>query len=198
MKNHLFSLIGYQLFFREVHPANHFERLSQNILNYKQRQSETMKFSRTEALLNSFAQTIVNRYRDKISEYASGKLYKTIDYSITSQNDSYLVTINLEEYWKFIEKGRRAGAKMPPVSAIENWIKVRKIIPRPVTLKSGRQRVPTVQQLAYVIARSISRKGIAPRPFMRESIEYTMKDFQSKLSAAVREDVLENLDSHQS
>ena len=157
-----------------------------------------MKFSRTEALLNSFAQTIVNRYRDKISEYSSGKLYKTIDYTITSKSDSYLVTINLEEYWKFIEKGRRAGAKMPPVSAIENWIKVRKIIPRPVALKSGKQRVPTVQQLAYVIARSIARNGIAARPFMRESIEDTMKDFQSKLSAAVREDVLENLNSNQS
>ena len=156
-----------------------------------------MKFSRTEALLSEFAQTIVNRYRDKISEYASGKLYKTIDYSITAHNDSYLVTINLEEYWKYIEKGRRAGAKMPPVSAIENWIKVRKIIPRPVALKSGKQRVPTIQQLAYVIARSISRNGIAPRPFMSESINQTIEDFKSKLSAAVREDVLDNLDSIQ-
>ena len=153
-----------------------------------------MKFSRTEALLNSFAQTIVNRYKDKISEYASGKLYKTIDYSITAQNDSYLVTINLEEYWKVIEKGRRAGAKMPPISAIEKWIKVRKILPRPVTLKSGKQRVPTVQQLAYVIARSISRKGIAARPFMRESINQTIDDFKSKLSSAVREDVIDNLE----
>lgn len=157
-----------------------------------------MKFSRTEALLNSFAQTIVNRYRDKISEYASGKLYKTIDYTITSKSDSYLVTINLEDYWKYIEKGRRAGAKMPPVSAIEKWINVRKILPRPVTLKSGKQRVPTIQQLAYVIARSIAKKGIQPRPFMRKSLEDTMKDFQWKLSAAVREDVLENLNSHQS
>lgn len=153
-----------------------------------------MKFSRTESLLNSFAQTIVNRYRDKISEYASGKLYKTIDYTITSQNDSYLVTINLEEYWKYIEKGRRAGAKMPPISAIENWIKIRKILPRPVTLKSGRQRVPTVQQLAYVIARSIAKQGIKPRPFMSESINQTIEDFKSKLSAAVREDVLDNLE----
>ena len=152
------------------------------------------KFSRTEALLNSFSNTLISRYREHISEYASGKLYKTIDYSITAQNDSYLVTINLEEYWKFIEKGRRAGAKIPPVSAIENWIKIRKILPRPVTLKSGKQRVPTVQQLAYVIARSIARKGIAPRPFMRESIEDTMKDFQSKLSAVIREDVLDNLE----
>ena len=153
------------------------------------------KFSQTESLLNSFAQTIVNRYKDKISEYASGKLYKTIDYTITSQNnESYLVTINLEEYWIFLEKGRRAGAKIPPVSAIENWIKIRKIIPRPVTLKSGKQRIPTIQQRAYVIARSIARKCIAPRPFMRESIEDTMKDFQSKLSAAVRKDVLENLE----
>lgn len=153
-----------------------------------------MKFSRTEALLNSFAQTIVNRYRDKISEYSSGNLYKTIDYTITSKSDSYLVTINLEEYWVFLENGRRAGAKMPPISAIEKWIKVRKILPRPVTLKSGKQRVPTVQQLAYVIARSIAKKGIKPRPFMRESIEDTMKDFNSKLTAAVREDVLENLE----
>lgn len=154
-----------------------------------------MKFSRTESLLNSFAQTIVNRYKDKISEYASGKLYKTIDYSITSQNDSYLVTINLEEYWKFIEKGRRAGAKMPPVSAIENWIKIRKIIPRPLILKSGKQRVPTVPQLAFIIARSIAKKGIKPRQFMRETIAETIETFKDKLSAAVREDVLENLNN---
>ena len=153
-----------------------------------------MKFSRTESLLNSFAQTIVNRYKDKISEYSSGQLYKTIDYTITSQNDSYLVTINLEEYWKYISYGRKPGSRMPPVSAIENWIKVRKIIPRPVALKSGKQRVPTVQQLAYVIARSIAKNGIQPRPFMRDSIEDTMSDFKSKLSAAVREDVLENLE----
>ena len=153
-----------------------------------------MKFSRTEALLNSFAQTIVNRYKDKISEYASGKLYKTIDYTITSQNDFYLVTINLEEYWKYISYGRKPGSRMPPVSAIENWIKVRKILPRPIVLKSGKQRVPTVQQLAYVIARSIAKNGIQPRPFMRESIDQTIEDFKSKLSAAVREDVLENLE----
>ena len=157
-----------------------------------------MKFSRTESLLNSFAQTIVSRYNDRISEYSSGKLYKTIDYTITSNTDSYLVTINLEEYWKYISYGRKPGSRMPPVEAIENWIKVRKILPRPITLKSGKQRVPTVPQLAYVIARSISRKGIAPRPFMRESINQTIEDFKSKLSAAVRDDVLENLNFHQS
>ena len=157
-----------------------------------------MKFSRTESLLNSFAQTIVNRYREQISEYSSGQLYKTINFEITKGSSNYIVTINLEEYWINIDRGRRPGAKMPPISAIENWIKVRKIIPRPIVLKSGKQRVPTVQQLAYVIARSISINGIAPRPFMRESIEDTMKDFKSKLSAAVREDVLENLDSNQS
>ena len=153
-----------------------------------------MKFSRTESLLNSFAQTIVNRYREHISEYASGKLYKTINFEITKWSSNYIVTINLEDYWKFIEKGRRAGAKMPPVSAIENWIKIRKIIPRPVTLKSGKQRVPTVQQLAYVIARSIARNGIAARPFMRESIDQTVEDFKSKLTAAIREDVIDNLE----
>lgn len=153
-----------------------------------------MKFSRTEALLNSFGNTLISRYREKIKEYSSGKLYKTIDYTITSKSDSYLVTINLEDYWKYISYGRKPGSRMPPVEAIEKWIKVRKILPRPITLKSGKQRVPTVPQLAYVIARSISRRGIAPRPFMRESINQTIEDFKSKLTAAVREDVLENLE----
>ena len=157
-----------------------------------------MKFSRTEALLNSFGNALISRYREKIKEYSSGKLYNTINFEITKGSSNYIVTINLEEYWRNISFGRKPGSRMPPVEAIENWIKIRKIIPRPYVLKSGRQRVPTVQQLAYVIARSISRKGIAPRPFMRETIEDTIRDFQSRLTAAVREDVLENLDYHQS
>ena len=83
---------------------------------------------------------------------------------------------------------------MPPVEAIENWIKIRKIIPRPLNMKKKKSIIPTVKQLAFIIARSIAKTGIQPRPFMSESINQTIDDFQSKLSAAVREDVLENLE----
>ena len=152
-----------------------------------------MKFSRTEALLNSFAQTIVNRYRDKISEYASGKLYKTINFEITKGNSNYIVTINLEEYWKNISYGRKPGSRMPPLEAIENWIKIRKIIPRPLILPNKKSIIPTVKQLAFIIARSIAKKGIQQRPLMRETLAETVETFKDKLIITLKEDIISEI-----
>ena len=151
------------------------------------------KFSRTESLLNSFAQTIVNRYKDKISEYASGKLYNTINFEITKGSSNYIVTINLEEYWKNISYGRKPGSRMPPVEAIENWIKIRKIIPRPLILPNKKSIIPTVKQLAYVIARSIAKKGIQQRPLMRETIAETIETFKEKLIITLKEDIISEI-----
>lgn len=150
-------------------------------------------FPRTEALLNSFGNTIISKYKEKIAEYSSGKLFNTINFTVTKNSSSYTVTINLEEYYTWIEHGRKAGSKMPPVDKIQEWIEVRQIIPRPYVLKSGVQVVPTIKQLAYVIARSIAKNGIQARPYMKESIEYTMDVFKDKLVAAVRDDVLGNI-----
>lgn len=84
---------------------------------------------------------------------------------------------------------------MPPVSAIEKWIEVRRILPKPMTLKSGKQVVPSVKSLAYVIARSIGKKGIKPRPFMSKSIEEATELFKDKLMVSLREDVIEHSQS---
>ena len=151
------------------------------------------KFPRTEALLNSFAQTIVNRYRDKIKEYASGKLYNTINFEITKGSSNYIVTINLEEYWKNISYGRKPGRRMPPVEAIENWIKIRKIIPRPLILPNKKSIIPTVKQLSFMIARSIAKKGIQPKPFMRETIAETVETFKDKLIITLKEDIISEI-----
>ena len=65
--------------------------------------------------------------------------------------------LNPKEYAIVREKGRRAGAKMPPPDDIQLW----------VTRKfgvSGKQ----AEQLAFVIARSIGRKGIKGRKFLEE------------------------------
>lgn len=146
-------------------------------------------YPQTEKLLNSFGQSIISLYRDKIKDYSNGKLFKTINYQIVNGGDEFKVTINLEEYWKFIEKGRRAGSKMPPVSAIEKWITVRRILPKPITLKSGKQVIPSIKSLAFVIARSIGKKGIKARPFMAKSIDEAAKLFKDKLKVALVEDI---------
>lgn len=154
-----------------------------------------MKFEETEKILKSFAEFIVNTYKSKISEYSSGSLYRTINFNISHGKDLYTVTINLEDYYKYIELGRKAGSKFPPLSAIEKWINYRKIVPRPITLKSGKTSIPTVKQLSFLIARSISEHGIKARPYMKETIEQAQKKFINRLTIAVQNDIIGYFDN---
>lgn len=63
------------------------------------------------------------------------------------------VSFNLEEYWKYVEYGRRPG-KRPPITSIEEWIVLKPIIPKPIN-----GRIPSTEQLAYLISRKIGMEG---------------------------------------
>jgi len=82
-------------------------------------------------------------------------------------------TLEKEEYPAVMEFGRRPG-KMPPPSALYRWVQIR--------LKVPKKKVPGV---AYVIARSIARKGIKGRRFMqkgyRKSGAYIRQQFMLAL-----------------
>lgn len=67
-------------------------------------------------------------------------------------------------YWRVVENGRKAG-KMPPISAIEEWIKVKPVVPR----TSGKQ-VPSTKQLAFLISRSIGEKGIKGKKLLSNAL----------------------------
>lgn len=152
-------------------------------------------FKHTMKALNDFGQKIVDNYRAELEacNYQDGQLYRTLSYSVKMDNNSsWLISISLEEYWKYIEYGRRPG-KMPPVSAIENWIKVKQILPRPITLKSGKSVVPTIPQLSFLIARKIGRDGIRPRPFFKQSFEDAKREFLQKIEEAILADIKESL-----
>ena len=78
-------------------------------------------FKHTMKALNDFGQKIVDNYKAELEAcgYQDGQLYRTLSYSVKMENTSWLISISLEEYWKYIEAGRRAGAKMPPLDVIE-------------------------------------------------------------------------------
>ena len=65
------------------------------------------------------------------------------------------VSIYLPDHYEFIDEGRRPG-KRPPVRAIIDWIREDRII-----IPSGMK----INQFAFLVARSIGRRGIKPRPF---------------------------------
>lgn len=152
-------------------------------------QDNGIQWTETTRVLNEFAQSIVDTYKEKIQEYSSGRLYNSITFKTSISGKGLKITINLADYWKYIEYGRRKGAKMPPIKAIKDWIEVRNIVPRPKKLPSGKTEIPTTESLAYMIARSISKKGIPARPYMQQSIDDNMDAFLRDLSIAVESDI---------
>ena len=152
-------------------------------------------FKHTMKALTEFGQKIVDNYKAELEacNYQDGQLYRTLSYSVKMNNTSWLISISLEEYWRYIEYGRRAGAKMPPLDVIEKWINVRQILPRPLTLKSGKSVVPTIPQLSFLIARKIGRDGIRPRPFFKQSFEAAKREFLHIIEEAVLADIKESL-----
>lgn len=149
-------------------------------------------YPKTIEVLNRFADALVNQYKSYLAHanYSQGELYKTIEVnSVRAVGDNFIVQLDLAEYWKYIEYGRRKGAKMPPITAIENWIKRRDIIPRPIQLKSGKTVIPSTKSLAFVIARSISINGIKARPFMKNSIKLIKDKFIREIEDALVQDI---------
>ena len=151
-------------------------------------------FRHTMKALNDFGKFIITTYKSQLEaeQMNNGELYRTISYSVSTGNSGWVISVSLADYWKYIEYGRRPG-KMPPVSAIENWIKVKQILPRPITLKSGKSVVPTIPQLSFLIARKISRDGISPRPFFKQSFEAAKQEFLHIIEEAVLADIKESL-----
>ena len=159
-----------------------------------------MDFENTAKTIQDYAERFIEVYRGRLEGfgYENGKLYKTLDYSISNEGIDWLVTIHLEDYWKYIEDGRRPGAKMPPVEAIKKWIEYKKILPRPIQLKSGKTVIPSTQQLAFVIARSIGKNGIEARPIARETVDQLNNEFVSILKSSIQRDIHQYLENQSS
>lgn len=144
-------------------------------------------YENVKAVLNKFGKLLVEEYRNNLTEKnvnASYALYNSITYVVESNVTNFEVTLNLEEHWKYIEKGRKAG-KYPPISAIEKWIEIKPVLPRPMS--NG--KLPTTKQLAYLIARKIGLEGIAPRPILQDSIDDVFALMFEELEEALMKDV---------
>lgn len=94
---------------------------------------------------------------------ASGKLSNSIT-GLVKQNDKYInISIQLEDYWKYVENGTKPH--FPPIDKIRQWIKVKPVLPRATDNK-----LPTQNQLAYLISRKISKVGTKPQPFLKNTL----------------------------
>lgn len=150
-----------------------------------------MEFTNVVQFLNDFGKELADKYkRNLVNDDAidTSKLLNSIKYIFNNNNTSFEISMEMAEYWKYVENGRKSG-KFPPISAIREWVKVKPVIPRPYNGK-----LPTENQLAFLISRSIAKKGIRPRPIFNDSLDDVMRDFENGLEDAFTKDVEAEMD----
>lgn len=150
---------------------------------------ETLKLTRTIEVLNEYAQAWANAYKAELiaeGKRATGDLIRSVSGEVVIENDVYSAVLNVADYYKYVEWGRKKGGKMPPISAILKWVQVKPVIARPNTLTG---LVPTQEQLAYAIAKSIQQNGIEPTYALRETNNATFNAFEQRLKDALTEDL---------
>ena len=150
-----------------------------------------MEFTNVIQFLNDFGKELADKNKRNLvndDAVASGKLLNSIRYIFNKNNTSFEISMEMAEYWKYVENGRKSG-KFPPISAIKEWVNVKRVIPRPYNGK-----LPTENQLAFLIARSISKKGIRPKPIFNETLDDAMNNFENGLEDAFTKDVENEMD----
>lgn len=146
-----------------------------------------MEWRHLTEVLNRYGELLAVRYKSYVPE-ASGKLVQSVNYEVKVDDDTFIVGLNLEEYWYYVEKGRKAG-KFPPVENIMRWIKVKPVLPRP--LKNG--KLPSEKQLAYLIGRKIADEGTQGQHIMERTVEEVNNEMLMSIKMAILEDLAEDI-----
>ena len=140
-----------------------------------------------QAVMEEMAIAIRNEYQDNLirnDRIASGDLLNNIEYEITRGDFTYTIYVKMRDYWYFVENGRKAG-KWPPIQNILDWIKIKPVLPRP----NAEGKLPTPQQLAFLIARKIGEEGTEGTQDLRKATDTIWDTFEDRLYEAIDEDV---------
>lgn len=145
-------------------------------------------FTQVTKTFEEYAQQVVDLQRNFLvskGKVASGDLVNSIGYQIVNSAKGKSIEFLADDYWVYVEYGRRAGDKFPPPQPIAQWIRERRIRPNAGV---------TQQQLVYLISRAIADKGIRPTPFVEASEQAVLKFIEGEsLLQAFEEDVLNNI-----
>lgn len=145
-----------------------------------------IKWDNLYKVLNDYAVEFRNTLQDSYIEddrLASGELINSCEYIIEKDNISISVSIQIADYYKYIESGTKPH--WPPVDAMLNYVKVKPILPRP----DSRGKLPTPEQLAYLIGRKISQVGTEGTNNFHKTAEQVNEKYLPLIEEAITKDV---------
>lgn len=120
-------------------------------------------------ILQQYGNLIIDAYRRKLYEggsNATGLLGNSLSTTVNADDGVYEVILNIQDYWKWVEYGRLPGT-FPNIDAIRKWIQVKPVIP---TVKND-GKLPTIDQLTYLISRKIALEGIEPKYYLNNTLD---------------------------
>lgn len=108
---------------------------------------------------------IYKKKMDAADYNKQGELYN-FKWTTEWKDNLFEVYFDLPSYFPFAENGRRPG-KFPPPDAILKWIQFKRLVPRP-----GRDgKVPSTNQLVYLISRKIATKGTEGKHLFEKTLD---------------------------
>lgn len=150
----------------------------------------TELFKNLRNALEKFGPILIKAYQDELNAHnhnASGTLSNSLQYIIDTGDTTVELSLELEDYWKYIESGTEPH--WPPVNKILEWIRVKPVAPR---MKDG--KLPSEKQLAYLISRKISLEGTKGTKDLETAEDSTYTELMERIDEAVEKDIEESVD----
>ena len=148
---------------------------------------QLIEFEHLTRTLQGLAEDVREAYTkelEKNDRYTTERgLINSVRAEIVVNDRAYEVVLRLNDYWKYVENGTRPH--WPPPSAILRWVQIKPVLPRPF----ANGKIPKPQQLAFLIARKISREGTKGTHDLQTAREEVLNRYIPALSEALRTDV---------
>ena len=154
-------------------------------------------------ILREYEQTITDaliKSLESNDKVASGLLAQSIEAKTKIFGQTISLQVYMNDYWKYVDQGRKKGSKQPPQDAMLKHIALRgewhvkkvndlskfrvvkgKQIARKTPLPLDKAR----KTLAFLIGRSIKKHGIKPTNFVEEGISGIERQLEADLLEAV-------------
>lgn len=147
---------------------------------------QELELNNVRNILDNYCRDFANIYKQKLEadgKKATGNLIQSVKTEISISGTSINVVLHVADYYKWVEEGRQPG-KFPPIASIQQWIKDKPIIPH----EDDKGRLPTEEQLSFLIGRKIANEGIKPGHQLKNTIKELNNIYIERLKAALIDD----------
>ena len=145
--------------------------------------AETIEIQVSKAMLDELL-TATKQIMLMYNSLNNSDLVKSLEWQY--RNDVFVLLAN--DYFKYVDTGRRPRARRVPIQALIKWMQKKGIRP------TGRM---TYTSLAFAIREAIYKAGIRPKPFTQliigSAIEYLSEELAVNLSVQIADVISEEL-----